>query len=342
VAIKQNELPCRLYRRIVYTIIALVLLFSSCLFYPCLSQAAVIDEIRDLLRNNYVDPVPQYVLNSTSIDEMLDRLDDPHTVYWTDEEYQNFIDSLNLNLSGIGISFEVAPDGALVISVLPGTPAETAGLLPGDIITTVNNTSLAGKSSEEMISLIRGPEGTTVNLVIKRTTGSINKTLTRAKIEVPTVTGELLDGNVGFIRINTFGENTAKDFDNVVSKLKGGKGWIIDLRNNGGGLVSTAQDLTGYFTGDQVMMVVKSRNGEDVYQANGNDKNLSPAVFLTNRYSASASEIMLAAIKDYGKASLIGENTYGKGTMQGIFVLSEGVLKMTVARTFSPLGKSIE
>lgn len=305
-----------------------------------------VSEVRSLLQNQYVDPVSPDVLNATTIDEMLKRLGDPHTTYFSRQQYQDFVGSVNNSFSGIGVHIEINSEGVKVDSVLSGSPAEEAGLKAGDVITSADGQSLAGLSSDQAVQLLRGPEGSTVHISIKRGSESKDFTVTRQAIAEPTVTGSVLDGHIGYVDISTFGEETPVEFANTVLKLnsENANSWIIDLRNNGGGYLTSAISLAGFFIGPDVAVQVKDRSGVlHLYQAPMQPFVLNqPIIFLTNENSASASEVLTSAVKDYHEATIVGTTTYGKGTAQSIFPLSNGgVLKMTVDHFYSAFGREI-
>ncbi|KLU64353.1 putative CtpA-like serine protease [Desulfosporosinus acididurans] len=305
-----------------------------------------LSEVRSLLQNQYVDPVSQDVLNAPSIDEMLKRLGDPHTNYFTPKQYQDFVGSVNNSFTGIGVSIELLPDGVKVDSVLSGSPAEQAGIKKGDVIISADGQPLAGLASDQAANLLRGPEGSSVHISIKRGSESKDFTVTRQTIAEPTVTGSVKDGHIGYIDIATFGEETPVEFANTVLKLnsEGANSWIIDLRDNGGGYLDSAISLAGFFIGPNVVVQVKDRSGVlRLDQAPFQPFTLNqPIIFLTNGNSASASEVLTSAVKDYRTAVIVGTTTYGKGTAQSIFPLSNGgVLKMTVDHFYSAFGREI-
>ena len=193
---------------------------------------------------------------------------------------------------------------------------------------------------------MRGPEGSKVELKVKRGSSIMQFSIIRQKFEDPTVTGEVIDGHIGYIRIHTFGSNTSAAFGSKVEELRSQHvdDWIVDLRDNPGGYFNTALDLAGYFIGSNVAVSTKDRNNPIQYY-NGTNHGFvlkEPVIFLVNQNSASASEIMTAVVKDYRAATIVGTRTYGKGTMQSMFNLSNGgVLKMTIAMFYSPEGKEI-
>lgn len=303
-------------------------------------------EVRSLLQDKYADPVPQYVLNAPSIDEMLKRLGDPHTTYFSPEQYKEFVSEINMTFSGIGINIEMLSTGVKVDSVISGSPAEEVGLKAGDVITAVDGQMLVGLSAEEAANLLRGPEGSTVEISVIEGTKTKDLKVTRKAIVEPTVSGSVLDGHIGYIDLMSFGSQTPLEFASTAVNLNNQNvdSWIVDLRDNGGGYLSSAIDLAGFFIGPDVAVQVKDRSGVlHLYQAPKQPFTLNqPIIFLTNENSASASEILTAAVKDYHKATIVGTTTYGKGTVQTMFNLSNGgVLKMTVEHFYSAFGHEI-
>ncbi len=311
------------------------------------AQESITDEVRYLLENYYVDPVAGETLSAASVEEMLTSLNDPNTTYFSPEEYQDFVNSINMKFYGIGVQIDTVPEGLLIISVFAGSPAEETGLQPEDIITEAGGRSLAGLSSSEAANIIRGPEVTDIRLVIRRGSSTFDVVITRREIQTPSATGKILENHIGYIAISSFGSDTPAAVEVLINNLKGLNAdcWIIDLRNNPGGYVDSALNIAGFFFDDNIAMQIKGRdNITYLYRAYRHDFAFSrPVILLVNGYSASASEIVAAAVKDYQKVTLTGALTYGKGTMQRIYMLSNGgALKMTVARFYSPKGNTID
>jgi len=307
----------------------------------------VLTEIRSLLQTQYVEPVSSEVLNAPTVEEMLERLGDPHTRYFTPEEYEDFVGSIDMRFTGIGIHIEMLPEGVEVLAVISGSPAEEVGLNPGDVIIRADGQSLAGLSSEEAVSLLRGLEGSTVQLRVKSGTETRDLKVTRRAITEPTVTGKVLGGHIGYLDLNSFGNETPEEFEEAVNFLKSQNvdSWIVDLRDNGGGYLSSALDLAGYFIGPDVAVRIKDREGNLFpYKVQDPGWRMNQRIIvLINENSASASEILAAAVKDHDKAILVGTTTYGKGTVQSMFPLENGgVLKMTVDHFYSPQGHEID
>lgn len=313
------------------------------------SDEDVLPEIRSLLQTQYADPVSSEVLNAPTIEETLERLGDPHTTYFAPKQYEDFVGSIDMRFTGIGIHIEMIPEGVWVVSVVPGSPAEEVGLKLGDLIISADGQSLAGLSSEQAVSLLRGVEGSIVQISVQQGSETKAFTITRRAIIEPTVTGSVLDGHIGYLDLKSFGSDTPEEFELAVMNVMEESNqevdsWIVDLRFNGGGYLSSAIDLAGYFIGPQVTIQVRDRSGVlYLYQAPEQPFTLNkPIIFLTNEYSASASEILAVTVKDYHKASIVGTTTYGKGTVQNMFELSNGgVFKMTVDQFYSPFGNKI-
>ncbi|OFI07240.1 carboxy-terminal processing protease CtpB precursor [Clostridium acetireducens DSM 10703] len=313
--------------------------------YGFVQAKTPLEEAKYVIESCYVDKVSKDVINSSTISDMVKKLNDPFSSYFTAEQYNDFLNSIDNKFVGIGIYLEVVDSGIKVTSVIDNSSAKEAGILPGDIIISADGHSLSKMVSEEATSYIKGKEGTSVNLVIDRNGEKISKTVYRKTVEIPTVKGEILDNEIGYINISSFGQDTANLFTNVLEDLNESnpKMYIIDLRFNGGGYMGAALDIAGHFIGKNPAIIVKNRNDEkqkiNAYNYKQIDK---PVIFLINEYTASASEILSAAVKDYNKAIFIGENSYGKGVAQQMFRLVDGsVLKITTQRFYSPLGNEI-
>lgn len=308
-------------------------------------SSEALENARLILKYYYLKPVSDEVLNSTSIKEMVEKLEDPYSSYFTKEEYEGFINNIENKFVGIGIQFEIDNKGAKITNVMNNTPAKEAGLAAGDIILQANDILLKGLPQERVGDIIRGEEGTEVNIIVERNEKALSFNIIRKQIELSTVTYEKID-NLGYIYISSFGENTAKEFGEALNELVESKvdGYIVDLRYNSGGYIDTAVDIGGYFLGTKSILNMKNKAGYEIpYYGTKQDKIIDkPIMFLINKYSASASEILAAAVKDYGKAVFIGENTYGKGVAQNMYMLRDGnYMKITTHEFFSPMGKTI-
>jgi len=327
--------------------IFLILLFLNPIYAKVLAQTTVLQEGKDIIKSNYVNTVSDYVLNAPDLTEMVKRLDDPYSDYFTKKEYSEFTGSINNTFSGIGIGIDLVPEGIRVSRVIENSPAIDAGLVAGDIIVQADNNSLVGiTSTEEAIKYIKGEAGTYVKLVVHRGTEVLNFNIERREIKSPTVESKMLAGKVAYITIVSFGEDTGDLFSAALTKMNdlGANSYIIDLRYNGGGYMGTALDIAGHFIGNEPAIIIEDKNSVQYkFKAVAHDKLIDkPIIFLTNEYSASASEILAAAVKDYDKALFVGTTTYGKGVAQQMFPLSDGsYLKLTVEKFYSPLGNII-
>lgn len=302
--------------------------------------------IKQIIKEDYVEEVPGEVYDAKSIDELIELLGDPYTKYFSAEEYKSFTDQIEMKFVGIGVYIEMVPEGVEVVSLIEGAPAGEAGIVPGDIIISANGTSLAGLSNEEAVSLIKGTEGTVVKLEIKRGKNIINISVVRREVVTPTVTGELLNDHIGYIKIESFGTDTPNKFNEVLQSLNKQNldSYVIDLRDNLGGYMHAALNIAGYFIGDKTAMIVEDKGKtREKLQGYKHDELINkPVIFLINEYSASASEILAAAVKDHGKAYFIGTNSYGKGVAQSLYEFTDGsALKTTTMRFLSPNGNVI-
>lgn len=304
-------------------------------------------EAKTLINNYYIDDVRDKIENAKSIEEMITALEDPYSSYFTKEENDSFVNSIDNKFCGIGIYLDMVEEGVKVLSTIENSPAVEVGLESGDIIISVDGISLQGRAVEEASKYLKGEEGSKVNIVVKRGEKLLDFQVTRKIIVAPTVTSKVLKDSIGYIRISSFGGTTSYEFLDKLNKLeeKNVKSYIIDLRYNGGGYVNSALDIGGYFLGDKPMALMEDNNQNKLtYYGTSHTKIIEkPIIFLVNEYSASASEILSAAVKDYGKAFFIGKTTYGKGVAQNMFPLSDGsYIKLTTFKFFSPKGSVIQ
>lgn len=311
------------------------------------SGDAVITEVRQLLEENYVDPVPEEVLNAPTVEEMLTRLGDKYTEYLTHEEYEDFINAIDNSFSGIGITLKIEDEGVLVTGVFDGYGASRAGILEGDLIVKADGVSLDGKSEEFCLNKLLGPAGSSVEVEVQRGEELLTFHPERMLITLPLVQSTVLDNHIGYIAIYSFGEDLIEQFKTQILDLKskGADCLIIDLRDNTGGYSQAALDLLGFFTGAKTAVIVKDKSTPSlVLKATKQEFILNlPAILLTNGMTASSSEIFTGALKDYNTATIVGETTYGSGRFKGLFPLSNGdALKMSVSRFYSPYNHKID
>ncbi|HHY74229.1 MAG TPA: PDZ domain-containing protein [Bacillus bacterium] len=306
-----------------------------------------IDEIRELLQEGYYKPVSQEILDKPTIDEILEKLD-PYTTYFTKQEFEDFLYFIDMNYVGIGIIGEEHEQGVKVVHLFETGAAIHSGLQLGDIIIGVNGTSLTGKTIEEAQEFLLGSPGTIASLKVLRpnTNETLSIPIKRAKTEIaPTVESAWLGGNIGYIRLNSFNENSVAEMKKAMKSVGDVGGWIIDIRDDGGGYLDAAQDVAGFFPNVEIALIVEGRDLEKkAFMTNKQNPQLNgPISLLINAESASASEILAGAIQDQNGAKLYGQTTYGKGVAQSVFELSSGnFFKMTVAQFYTPDGKVID
>lgn len=280
---------------------------------------------------------------------LMDSLDDPYSVYYTEDELTELMNDTAGIYYGIGAYVSMDQTTALprISGVIEGTPAEEANLQTDDIIYEVDKKSTQGLELSEVVSLIKGEEGTTVHLTILRGSDleEIEVDVMRAQVSVPTVKTKVMDDGVGYLQITEFDEVTPDQFTEGMAELRANdiKGLIIDLRSNPGGSLTAVCDIARQLLpkGTIVYTVDRDGNRED-YTCDGTHEIDIPVVVLVNKYSASASEILSGAIKDYGIGTLVGTTTYGKGIVQRIFDLKDGTaIKLTVSNYYTPNGNDI-
>lgn len=305
------------------------------------------EEVYDLLKQKFDGKLEVDKLEDGLKQGLVNAAGDPYTVYLSEKEAQQFEDDLNGTFTGIGAELGKRDGKIVVITPINGAPAQKAGIRAGDEIITINKEDATSLSIDAAVNKIRGEVGSTVTLGIVRDGVKQDISVVRAEINVPSVESEILDGNVGYLKISRFSDDTselarkaAQDF-----KAKNVSSVIVDVRNNGGGLLSSAVDIAGLWLDNKV--VVEERRGDKVISSLKSGDNLPlagiPTKMLINGGSASASEILAGALSDHKAAQLIGEKTYGKGSVQELLDLSNGgKLKVTVARWFTPNGKNID
>lgn len=306
-----------------------------------------LDEIRQLVQKHYVDEVPESVLSKGTSKEIMKGLD-VHSVYMSKAEYAAFMNGIEQRIVGIGVVLEEDLNGVKVLSVIKDGPASSAGIVAGDLLTHADGVSLKGKSIQAAIPLISGEENTEVVLAIERMKEGrivkLTKTIRRAEIHLPTVEYEMLGGNIGYIRLNSFAGDSSKELARAISKLGKADSYIFDIRNNGGGYITAAQEVAGFFPDVKEAFQLREKNKEpSIYPAvNQKEQIEGPVSLLVNEFSASASEMLAVNLKEVGAATVYGQNTYGKGTMQTMYAFSDGsVLKLTTARFYSPKGIAV-
>lgn len=295
------------------------------------------------IQTRYVDVVDVPTLVDGAIAGMVESLGDQYSSYMDPEMYALFDTNISGDVEGIGVVIRTIEEtGEIEVgTVLKGAPAEAAGVLPGDIFIEVNGENVVGLNQSELALLVRGPAGSDVEITFRRGEELITLTITRDRFEVPNVESEVLEGDIGYISLADFNSRARSQLDTALDEIQVNElnGLIFDVRGNPGGLLSSAIDVTSAFIEDGVILYEAFGDGtEEVFEANGNYANIQvPIVLLVDETSASASELLAGALKDTGTAVLIGEVTFGKGTVQTVQGLSnDGALRLTVARWLTP------
>jgi len=305
-------------------------------------------ETWDIVHEEYVDqPVDDLALMRGAIEGMLEALGDKHTSYMTPEEFKQANESLEGEYEGIGAWVDITGDYVEIISPMKGSPAEEAGLQPKDRVIGLDGEDMTDIPGDLVLQRILGPAGTDVTLTIQRDEEVFDVTITRAHIIVPTVDYEMLEDDIAYVVLYNYGENSTKQLRKALRELlaKDPIGLVFDLRDNGGGYLTTAIEVVSEFISEGVVMYEQYGNGETYpYEAipGGLATNI-PLVVLVNEGTASASEITAGAIQDMGRATLVGMTTYGKGSVQSWIALEDdaGGVRVTIARWLTPDGRQI-
>ncbi len=307
-------------------------------------------ETWNLVHEQYVDqPVDDVALMRGAIEGMLATLGDEHTSFMDPKEFQQANESLSGEYEGIGAYVDTTADFLTVISPISGSPAEAAGLRPGDMIIAIDGEDMTGTDGELARQKVLGPAGSVVTLTIRRgEEAPFDVEITRAKITIKSSEGKMLENDIAYVKVSTFGDNTTPELLAALQELmaQNPKGLILDLRNNGGGYLQTAVEVSSQFLPkDEVVLYEQYGNGQkDEYKSLGDGLALDvPMVVLINEGSASASEIVAGALQDLGRAKLIGVVSYGKGSVQIWNALSndQGAVRVTIAKWLTPSGRTI-
>lgn len=313
------------------------------------SVESKLEEIQALMETYYLEDIDAEQVEDYLYKGAVAGLGDIYAAYYTEEEYQSMIDSTNGSYYGIGVEIsQNMTTGIITISrIFEGSPAEEAGLLPGDVIYRIAGEEVTGEDLNKVVALIKGEEYTTVTVEVARDgeSGYLEFEVERRTIEVPTVESEMLENQIGYIAITSFDDVTTEQFMTALDTLEsqGMEALVVDLRNNGGGLVSSVCAILDRLLPEGLIVYTEDKYGnrEEEYSDAEHyfDK---PLAVLVNGNSASASEIFAGAIKDYGIGTLVGTTTYGKGIVQKIYPLSDGTaVKLTVSKYYTPKGNNI-
>ncbi len=307
-----------------------------------------LSKFRSEFEKKYIGEINDEDLINGAIKGYVAALGDPYTCYYTKDEMDEIMEETNGNYVGIGIymTLDKEKNAITIIKPMEDSPAEKAGLLPGDIITKVDGQGYSGSEMDEASNRIKGESGTKVTLEILRGTETKTFEITRKKVLISHIETKILQNNIGYIAISDFDGGCAEEFKRKYEELakKGINKLIIDIRNNGGGIVDEAIDIADLITEkNATLLITKDKeNEEEITRAKSNPIIKMPVVILTNGYSASASEILAGALKDNEKATLVGTTTYGKGVIQELRRLSDGSgLKITTNEYFTPKHSTI-
>ena len=305
-----------------------------------------VQEAARLIQADYVDGnVDPRKLAQGSVQGMVSSLGDPFSLYFTPDQYKRLLENYEGRYTGIGVYLSFSAGYPVITGTVPGSPAATAGLKNGDQITKVGDRDIKGITADEVTPLIQGAEGTKVTLTILRGTETLTVTITRAQINVPTVRSSTVGDRVLYVRIYQFGSKTSDEFASALkSGLSGSKGMVLDLRGNPGGFISAADDVISQFVTSGETFETRGRSGTDRH--NVGNEHLAPnipLVVLVDANSASAAEIVAGSLQVHQRAKLVGATTFGKGSVQQDFVLSNGSdIHLTVERWFLPNGVTID
>ena len=309
----------------------------------------VFGEVLEKINKEYVDEINQSDSMDSDINGLLQSLD-PYSGYMSPEIFNEMQTETSGEFGGLGIEVTMESGVVKVISPIDDTPASRAGIKAGDYIVKINDTQVQGKSLSEAVELMRGPVGSAIELTIRRRgeKKALTFNVTREIIQIKSVKAELLEKNIGYIRLTSFNENSAVQIKKEINKFeknKNIKSYILDLRNNPGGLLSQAIKISDFFLDNGEIVSTKSRQQSENrkwFAKKGDLTKGKTILVLINYGSASASEIVAGALKDHKRAILIGENSYGKGSVQSIIPLkNKGAIRLTVAKYYLPSGKSI-
>ena len=306
-------------------------------------------EVLEKIGDDYVDKINQADVMDDAINGMLQSLD-PYSAYMTPEMFSEMQTETSGEFGGLGIEVGMEHGVVKVISPIDNTPASRAGVKAGDYIIKINDTQVQGKTLFQAVDLMRGPVGSAIEITIRRkgVKKSIVFNIIREIIQIESVSAELIDKNIGYLRLSSFNENSSSQLKKKIKEIRkqgSVKGYIIDLRNNPGGLLSQAIKISDFFLNDGEIVSTRGRKNFDNrkwFAKKCDLTNGKPIIVLTNYGSASASEIVAGALKDHKRAIIIGENSYGKGSVQSIIPLkNEGAIRLTISKYYLPSGKSI-
>ena len=359
-----KEKKYRIYRTIMLVILAAFITFmvTSICFYQYFVKgnslnkyltlmtsdenqdiSQTLETYKSLINKYYLGEVDEESLKEGAIKGYIEGLNDPYTEYISKEDMDDYLEDTMGNFVGIGIYMvqDTESNRIMVLAPIKNSPAEKAGIKPGDLIISVNGEECTADQMTAIATKIKGEEGSTVKLQILRGEETLDFEITRENIVVNPVEGEVLENNIGYIEFSSFDENTAEAFKTKYEELQsqGITSLIIDLRNNGGGIVDEALKIADYIADkDSVLLYEVDKDNKETVEKSENDPIINmPIIILTNKNTASSSEILAGALKDLGKAKIVGTKTYGKGVIQQILTLPDGSgLKITTEKYLTP------
>jgi carboxyl-terminal processing protease len=306
-------------------------------------------EVLEKINEEYVDEINQSDSMDSAINGLLQSLD-PYSAYMSPEIFNEMQTETSGEFGGLGIEVGMEAGVVKVISPIDDTPASRAGLKAGDYIVKIENTQVQGKSLSEAVDLMRGPVGSSIELTVRRRgeKKALTFNITREIIKIQSVKADLLENDIGYIRLTSFNENSGEQIENKIEELEKNQNinaYILDLRNNPGGLLSQAIRISDFFLDNGEIVSTKSRQPSENrkwFAKKGDLTDGKTLIVLINYGSASASEIVAGALKDHKRAIILGENSFGKGSVQSIIPLkNKGAIRLTVAKYYLPSGKSI-
>jgi carboxyl-terminal processing protease len=315
--------------------------------YPTIGNK--VDDILKALNENYVEQLDMTELSQKIYQEVAAVLGDPYTNYLDAQQYEAFMEDTEGIYAGIGVMVGANLDTNRIVITVPfeGYPSAEAGLLPGDAIIKVNGYDVNAEMMDETVRMIKGEQGTSVELTIYRESSdeTFDVTIIREIINVPTVSHKMLEGDIGYLRITQFERVTAHQFEASYNELVGDgmKGLILDLRNNPGGLLSVVNYITDILVPEGIIVYTEDRYGNQTKTPSNEEHIEVPLLVLVNGNSASASEVLSGAVRDHGVGELVGTTTFGKGLVQNIYTLKDNsALRITIAKYYTPSGVCIQ
>ena len=342
------------YFKYIFAIIVIILLSIPDKVYSqnidkLYEKIDLFSEVLEKIQNEYVDEINQADVMDSAINGVLQSLD-PYSAYMNPKIFRESQIETSGEFGGLGIEVSMEAGVVKVIAPIDGTPAAKAGMKAGDYIVRINGEQVQGKTLMEAVNLMRGPVGTSIEITVRRK--SLRKAkifkITREIIEIESVVSKIVDNKVGYLRLRVFNENSSNQLKKEISKIEKNKklvGYILDLRNNPGGLLSQAITISDFFLNDGEIVSTrgrKKRENRKFFAKKGDKINGKPLIVLINNGSASASEIVAGALQDQKRAILLGETTFGKGSVQSIIPLkNKGAIRLTISKYYLPSGKSI-